>query len=151
MKLYEDPAFYKLLNDSYVRLLGRSLAPEAMSDEDAATWLYEDAPFGVLAHTPDADPVFMYGNKAVQKRFEYSWCELTRLPSRLSAEAPNRDERQQFLDRVKREGYSSGYRGVRITKTGKRFLIEDATLWQLFDERGTFRGQAVVIPKSTDL
>jgi PAS domain-containing protein len=151
MQLYEDPAFFKLLTQSYERLLGRSLVPEGMSTQDAAKWLYEDAPFGILAHTPDADPIFMYGNKAVQKRFEYSWEEIIRLPSRLSAEAPNREERQQFLDRVTREGYSTGYRGIRVTKTGKRFMIEDATLWQLFDEHGTVRGQAVIIPKSSDL
>ncbi len=151
MELYEDPAFFKLLTQSYERLLGRSLVPEGLSTQAAAKWLYEDAPFGILAHTSDADPIFMYGNKAVQKRFEYSWEEIIRLPSRLSAEAPNREERQQFLDRVAREGYSSGYRGIRVTKTGKRFMIEDATLWQLFDEHGTARGQAVIIPKSSDL
>lgn len=151
MELHEDPAFFRLLADNYARLVGKQLAPEKISDESAAKWLYEDAPFGVLAHNAAVDPVFIYGNKAVQQRFEYSWEELTRLPSRLSAEAPNREERQQFLDRVKRDGYSSGYSGVRVTKTGKRFMIRNATLWQLFDEQGTFFGQAVVIPETADI
>jgi PAS domain-containing protein len=151
MKMYEDPGFFRLLTESYKRLLGRSLVPESISTASAARWLYEHAPFGVLAHTPDADPIFMYGNRAAQRRFEYSWEEIVCLPSRLSAEAPNREARQQFLDRVTREGYSSGYKGVRVTKSGRRFLIEDATLWQLLDERGTLHGQAVIIPKTTDL
>lgn len=151
MELYEDPAFFTLLTQSYRRLLGQSLVPQGVSLNVAAQWLYEEAPFGVLAHTPDPDPVFMYGNKAAQKCFDYSWQELTRLPSRLSAEAPNREERQQFLDRVMRDGYASGYRGVRVTKGGKRFLIEDATLWQLYSPDNTFHGQAVVIPRWSDL
>lgn len=151
MELYEDPAFYRLLADNYARLVGRQLVPGDMPDADAARWLYQDAPFGILAHNAAADPVFMYGNRAVQARFEYTWQELTRLPSRLSAEAPNRQERQQFLDRVKREGYAGGYRGIRISKSGRRFLIQNATLWQLFDPQGLFRGQAVIIPESVDL
>jgi PAS domain S-box-containing protein len=151
MERYEDPEFFKLLTESYERLLGRSLIPQEILIQDAAKWLYEDAPFAILAHTADADPTFMYGNKAAQKRFGYSWEEITRLPSRLSAQPVNREERQQFLDRVRRDGYSSGYSGIRVTKTGGRFLIEDATLWQLLDEHGTVHGQAVTIPKSTDL
>ena len=103
--LHSNPAFYQLLADSYARLLGHPLVPQAMSAVEATEWLYERAPFGVLAHNTDPDPVFIYGNKAAQRRFEYSWDEITRLPSRLSAEAPNREERQQFLARVQRLGY----------------------------------------------
>jgi PAS domain S-box-containing protein len=113
--------------------------------------LYEEAPFAVLAHNTDPDPRFIYGNKAAQRRFEYSWEEITRLPSRLSAEAPNREERERFLERVRKSGFETGYRGVRITKSGKRFMIEQATLWELRDETGTQRGQAVVIPRTSDL
>jgi hypothetical protein len=36
----------------------------------------------------------------------------------------------------------SGYRGVRITKSGRRFQTEDGVVWQLVDESGTSRGQA---------
>lgn len=151
MNLYEDPAFFMLLAQSYRRLLGQSLVPEGMSQPAAAQWLYEDAPFGILAHTAAADPVFMYGNKAAQKCFDYTWQELTRLPSRLSAEAPNRKERQEFLERVKRDGFARGYRGVRVTKTGKRFMIEDATLWQLYDQDDHIHGQAVIIPRWSEM
>lgn len=105
----------------------------------------------MLAHNTDPDPVFIYGNKAAQRRFEYSWDEITRLPSRLSAEAPNREERQQFLARVERLGYEAGYKGVRVTQSGRRFMIEEATLWQLLDEQGKLHGQAVVIPRTRDL
>ncbi|ARP88873.1 MEKHLA domain-containing protein [Bordetella genomosp. 9] len=137
--------------DSYERWLGTPLLPRPMPPQAGARWLYEEADFAVLAHNADPDPCFIYGNKAAQRRFEYRWDELTRLPSRLSAEAPNREERERFLERVRQHGFESGYRGVRITKTGKRFLIEQATLWELRDARGALHGQAVVIPRTTDL
>lgn len=112
---HSDPAFYTLLASSYARLLGKPLVPEPMPVAEAAAWLYDKAPFAILAHNTAPDPVFVYGNKAAQRRFEYDWDELTRLPSRLSAEAPNREERQRFLERVQQRGYESGYKGVRIT------------------------------------
>lgn len=151
---HSDPAFYELLASSHARLLGKPLVPStsvAMSAADAAHWLYEHAPFAILAHNTAPDPVFIYGNKAAQQRFGYDWDEITRLPSRLSAEAPNRQERQTFLERVQRLGYEAGYKGVRITKDGKRFMIEEATLWQLFDADGVLHGQAVIIPRTRDL
>ena len=149
--LHRNPAFYQLLADSYARLLGRPLVPQAMPVDKATEWLYESAPFGVLAHNTDPDPLFIYGNKAAQRRFGYSWDEITQLPSRLSAEAPNREERQQFLARVQRLGYEAGYKGVRVTKSGQRFIIEEATLWQLLDADGKLHGQAVVIPRTRDV
>lgn len=149
--LHSDPAFYELLAHSYARLLGRNLVEHVMPAAAASEWLYESAPFAVLAHNTAPDPVFMYANKAAQRRFGYSWDEITQLPSRLSAEAPNREERQQFLARVQRLGYEAGYRGVRGTKSGERFMIEEATLWQLLDADGKLHGQAVVIPRTRDL
>jgi hypothetical protein len=40
---------------------------------------------------------------------------------------------------------------VRITKSGQRFMIEEATLWQLLDANGKLHGQAVVIPHTRDI
>ncbi|MGF6505814.1 MEKHLA domain-containing protein [Paraburkholderia sp. 32] len=146
-----DPVFYQLLADSYIRLVGRPLLPQDMPANEAAEWLYASAPFTVLAHNTDSDPVFIYANLAAQRRFGYDWDEITRLPSRLSAEAPNREERQAFLSRVQLRGYEEGYRGVRVTKTGQRFMIEEATLWQLLDSTGKLHGQAVIVPRTLDL
>ena len=151
MDLSGSPAFFEVLDNSYSRLLGRSLVPAGMTIEAAARWLYEDAPFGILVHNTDPDPTFIYGNRAAQRRFEYTWQELTSLRSRLSAEAPNREERQQFLERVRRDGFVTGYRGLRITKSGKRFWIEDATVWQVTDDGGTYRGQAAMLPRTFDV
>jgi hypothetical protein len=151
MDLRMDLSFANLLAESYFRFIGHSLVPKNLVGEDVAMWLYELAPFGLLAHNYASDPVFVYGNKVAQQLFEYEWDELVRLPSRLSAEAPNRDQRQRFLTEVQHHGFITGYRGVRISKSGKRFAIEDATVWQLIDPDGRFHGQAALLPKATYL
>ena len=74
--------------------------------------------------------------------FEYSWDELIGMPSRLSAEAPNRAERDALLSAVARDGYARGYRGLRIAKSGRRFWIEDVTVWNVLDADGQPCGQA---------
>src|SRR6478752_5953136 len=98
-----DPTFFALLAGSYSRLCGAHLVPFRQDIQEAARWLYEEAPYCVLAHNTDPDPTFIYGNKTAQKCFEYSWEELTTLRSRLSAEENERAERQRLLDLVKRQ------------------------------------------------
>jgi PAS domain-containing protein len=145
MTLAHDPDFFRLLAGTHARLIGTPLVPEAAAaDGDAAQarWLYDCAPFCVLAHNTDPDPRFVYVNRAAQACFEYNWEEMTALRSRLSAEAPNRAERQRLLDMVTRQGFATGYRGLRIAKSGRRFWIEDVTVWQLIDADDKLHGQA---------
>lgn len=138
MDLSTDAGFFALLTESYARLVGAPLVPPGRD----ADWLYREAPFVVVAHDTDQDPKFIYANKAAQKRFEYSWEEFMSLPSRLSAEAPDRAERQSLLDEVARNGFLSGYRGLRVAKSGRRFIIEDGVVWELLDRDGMRHGQA---------
>jgi hypothetical protein len=138
--LRTDPAFFNLLTGSYGRIVGERLVP----DGQGPVWLYNNAPFVVVAHNTEPDPRFIYANKSAQVCFEYSWDEFTQLPSRLSAEAPDRAERQQLLDAVTRNGFMAGYRGLRIAKSGRRFWIERGLVWQLIDEDGISHGQAAV-------
>jgi PAS domain S-box-containing protein len=142
-----DPDFFRLLSDNYRRLVGKPLVPDAVPANERAAWLYEAAPFGILAHDTQADPVFVYGNLRAQEIFGYNWDELTALPSRLSAEAPERSERQAFLEQVTAHGFVTNYRGIRIAKSGTRFWIEHVTVWQLTDENGVYRGQAALLPE----
>src|SRR5262249_11718739 len=99
----------------------------------------------------EPDPRFIYANRTAQTCFEYSWDEFTSLRSRFSAEAPDRIERQRLLDAVTRDGFVTGYRGVRIAKSGRRFRIEGGTVWQLYDVGGTWRGQAAVFRSWQDV
>ncbi|WP_080425767.1 MEKHLA domain-containing protein [Burkholderia ubonensis] len=140
--LTTDPVFFNLLADSHLRLTGLPLLSQTMQDTEAARWLYEDASFCVVAHNTDEDPRFIYANKAAQHCFEYSWTEMTALRSRLSAEHPNRREREQLLEAVRTQGFARGYRGLRVAKSGRQFWIENVTVWNLVDRDGIYRGQA---------
>jgi hypothetical protein len=129
----------ELLLSSHRSLLKRDLLDSFTAEIGRA--LYE-APMVVLAHDTAADPTFFYGNLAAQRLFEMDWHELVQLPSRFSAEPVAREERQRLLDLVTRQGYIDNYSGVRIAKSGKRFLIEQATVWNLLGPEGNVVGQA---------
>jgi hypothetical protein len=127
-----------LIAESFRQLLGRSLVAPS-DDIVAALW---EAPAVVVAHGIEADPVFFFGNRAALSAFECDVATFTVMPSRLSAEVPQREERQRLLDRVTRDGFIDDYAGVRISATGRRFRIERAIVWNLTDGDGLRRGQA---------
>ena len=144
-----DAAFAALLAESHVKVVGEPLVPEGMPSDAAADWLY-DAPFGLLAHDTSADPLFVYANRTAQERFGYTWDEFVGLPSRLSAGGQAREERRVFMDSVRRQGYVANYRGPRIAKSGRRFWIEDTTVWNLLDSESELVGQAALIRNWAD-
>jgi len=127
-----------LVAESYERLLGRPLV-ETGNDPVAALW---HAPRAIVAHGPESDPLFFFGNAAALAAFEYEPEAFIGLPSRLSAEAPLREERQALLDRVSARGFIDDYAGVRIGSSGRRFRIAQATVWNLVDGYGRIHGQA---------
>lgn len=142
-----DPALFQMITASFARTVGRPL----VSHDEDSTWLYADAPFALLAHGAAADPLFIYANRTAQRCFEYNFDELLTIPSRMSAEAPNREERQHLLDAVARDGFIDNYRGLRIAKSGRRFWIEGGIVWELTDEQGQRRGQAALFTSWTDV
>ena len=83
-----------------------------------------------------------YGNRAALDLWEMDIPTLTSMPSRLTAEPMHRDERDQLMARAARDGFVDDYRGVRISSTGTRFLIEEAIIWNLVNEEGIRVGQA---------
>jgi len=139
--------YSSVLARSFSHLLKRDLIKEidltTVSPEVLARKLYY-APFVLVSHGTQADPVFRYANLAAQKLFGYSWDEFISTPSRLSAEPMEREERQKLLDRAARDGYVDDYHGVRVTKDGKRFEIRDTILWNVTDEAGKLHGQAAM-------
>jgi hypothetical protein len=105
------------------------------------------APFVLVSHGIEADPVLNYGNQAALTLWEMSWEELTLTPSRLTAEAPNRDERARLLAAVTSRGFIDDYSGVRVSKSGRRFRILQATVWNLLDDRLNPAGQAALFSR----
>ncbi len=136
-----------LIPQSFARLTSRALLGDT-PPTPAALWV---APMVILAHGTEADPVFFYGNAMGLAVFELTADALLRTPSRLSAEAPDRAERARLLDQVSRHGFIDDYAGVRISATGRRFRIEQATVWNLIDAAGQIRGQAAAFARWTRL
>jgi hypothetical protein len=73
------------------------------------------------------------------------------MPSRLSAETPDRAARARLLDAVSRQGFIADYAGVRVAASGRRFRIERATVWNLVDAAGAAQGQAAAFADWTAL
>jgi hypothetical protein len=132
------------LISSFLRITGKSLIDATGNGSHIYQALY-DAPFCVMSHNTDDDPIFNYANKAAQAAFEMNWNEFTLLPSRLSAEASTQEERERLLARVTQYNFIDDYKGVRISSTGKRFLIEEAIVWNIKDENERYYGQAAVL------
>jgi len=132
----------RLLLDSLKQWRGCGLM-EDLDTISAARQLYH-APFALLSHDNRNDPVINYANRTAQELFEMDWHGFTQLPSRLSAETVVQQEREQLLRRVSEHGYIADYSGVRISSTGLRFMIKQATVWNLQDHQGKQRGQAAM-------
>jgi hypothetical protein len=121
----------------------RDLLPGDFSPAEFSEKIFH-APFVLVSHGTEADPVLNYGNAAALALWEMSWAELTRTPSRLTAEAPNREERARLLVAVTASGFIDNYSGIRVSKTGRRFRIAPATVWNLLSESGQPCGQAAM-------
>ncbi len=147
-KVWDKPCEQNLYQQEHVSCLlrsfthwtGRSLV-EAGAPMEQARWLFY-APFVVLSHNTASDPLLNYANQEGLTLFELSWEELVTLPSRTTAEPSEQPQREGLLATVTRQGYIDDYRGVRIAKSRRRFLIEQATVWTLLDQKGDHYGQA---------
>jgi hypothetical protein len=129
------------LLDSFARLLGRELVPRSGDAEEDARRLYT-APFAVLSHGCEADPILNFGNAVALRLWERDFDAFTQTPSHLTAEAMLRDERDRALRIVATQGYIDDYAGVRISSTGRRFRIARAVVWNVTDAQGLALGQA---------
>ena len=133
-----------LILSSFHRATGKHLVDADLSKEkqvQALLW----ANFCVVSHNTNSDPIFNYANRAALTLFEMSFEDFIKLPSRLSAEPQVREERQRLLSEVTKKGYVDDYKGVRVSSSGRRFMVENAIVWNLIDEKGKKRGQAAVL------
>ena len=145
-QMWQNPsviAHAQTLARSLKHWTGHDLLPGNWSPVELSEKLF-NAPFVQVSHGIEADPVLNYGNATALALWEMPWAELTRTPSRLTAEAPNREERARLLAAVTARGFIDDYSGIRISKTGRRFRIAQATVWNLLDDNGAFCGQAAM-------
>ena len=139
-----------MLRDSLQRCAKRDLIDSQLQGVEAAKAIFE-APFVVVSHDTAPDPIFNYANQVALTLFEMTWPEFTVLPSRQSAEPPNQSERARLLEQVSTQGYVDNYSGIRRSQSGKRFRIEQVTVWNLVDAQDCYQGQAAVYSQWTYL
>jgi hypothetical protein len=134
-----------LLLSSYQALLNKPLL-KPLSGLSIGQQVFE-ADFALLSHNAAPDPLFTYANRLALDLFEFTWREFIGMPSRYSAEPLLREEREHLLTTVAAKGFIDDYSGVRIAKSGKRFLIQQAVVWNVYDSRQYYYGQAACFSK----
>ena len=127
--------------DSYRKALARDLV-QRCGDARADARLLFALPAIVLSHGTEADPILNYGNRAALELWEMTPEAFVAMPSRLTAEPGVRAAREKALEETRSQGFSTAYEGIRISATGRRFCIHDATIWNLIDAEGRPAGQA---------
>lgn len=133
-----------LLLSSFFHQTGRDLLNMEASVEEQALALFS-APFGVVSHGCERSPIFNYGNSQALALFEMDWRCFVFLESRFSAQPQAQSERDALLARVADKGFSDDFRGVRVSSTGQLFYVEKATLWNIVDSKGDYKGQAAAL------
>jgi hypothetical protein len=143
-------AHARALLDSFRARTGGELLPRCNDPIEEAQRLFR-APFVVVSHGTEPDPVLNYGNAAALRLWEMDAETLLKTPSRLTAEATLREARERLLEETTRKGFVTGYEGVRISATGRRFRIHDVTIWNVTDASGVALGQAATFARWTVL
>lgn len=131
-----------LLLDSYQHFSGRTLLNSQATHKTNIAEQVFYADFALVSHNTAQDPVFNYANHTALMLFEFPWQEFINLPSRFSAEPVNHTERERLLAKVSEKGFIEHYQGLRVAKSGKRFKINNATIWNVYNSDNEYHGQA---------
>jgi hypothetical protein len=126
---------------SFHHWTGRHLIEPSGDVERDAQVLFQ-APLVVVSGGAEADQLLNYANLTALGLWEMDWETLVKTPSRHTAEPMHRDERAEFLRRVRENGFIDDYSGIRISRTGRRFRIRQAIVWNVLDGTGAYAGQA---------
>ena len=133
-----------IIDASHQRAFGRGLLPVPAAADLSRTraqclFASQDP---VLAHDGSSDPALVYANGAALRLWRRRWSQMVGMPSRFTAPEQERQERAQALGSAQKTDAFQGYRGIRIDSEGRRFVIDNARIWTLWDEQGERCGQA---------
>jgi hypothetical protein len=134
------------LLSSFYHWTGRSLLDPEGTPAETARKLFE-APFVVVSHGTQSDPVLNYGNREALELWEMDWQQFTQTPSRQTAELIEQQERARLLEQARTKGYIDDYQGIRISSSGRRFWIQDVVIWDVLDEQQVCCGQAATFSR----
>jgi len=139
--MMNKPEHVKLLLDSYKKFVKKELINRSGNIKTDFERI-EKADFIVVSHNGANDPILNYGNYAALKTWELGWDDFTKTPSRKTAELDLREKRQEMLAIAHENGFFDNYEGIRVSATGKRFMIKNAVIWNVVNEGGDKIGQA---------
>lgn len=131
---------------SFQHWTGKPLLSVAGSPEAIAQALFE-APFVVVSHGTQADPIFNYGNRVALELWHLDWPTFTQTPSRQTVQPDEEPDREQLLARARLHGFIDDYQGIRIAQNGQRFWIRNVVLWNVLDENNHRCGQAATFDR----
>ncbi|MGI0487779.1 MEKHLA domain-containing protein [Pantanalinema rosaneae CENA516] len=146
---WQDPVVIQhsqRLLHSFQHWTGRPLLDISSSPIAIAEALFS-APFVLVSHGTEADPIFNYGNHTALQLWELTWEQFTQTPSRRTIEAGKEAGRAQLLAEARAKGYISNYEGIRISSTGRRFRISNVIVWDVLDETTDRCGQAATFDR----
>ena len=122
------------LSRSLAQLTGRLLLPNLLpgvpSDQLAAA--ARVAPFVLLSHDTQDEPRLTYANAAAVALFALRDSDIGSMPTRLTAAPQDQATRAAFMANVARDGWTHSYSGPRVSRDGLKFLMQDATVWNVF-------------------
>ena len=138
----------QIVNNSYYKLFSKNLIEPVGTPEQLSNKLFH-APFVLVSHGTQADPIFNYANQTALELWSLNWDEFTQTPSASVTEPDEISDRALMLKQAAEQGYIDNYQGTRTAKTGKKFRIERVRLWNLTNEAGERCGQAATFPSWT--
>lgn len=134
---------------SFGRVTGGDLIAEAGLDPAMLGRSAWDGNFALLTH--DLNAILTYGNRFALDLWEMDWQTLVSTPSRLTAPEEDRAARAAIMAQVERDGFTRAYSGRRVSRSGRLFLIENATVWTMRDEKGAGFGTGAFFKSITRL
>lgn len=139
---------------SFQRLTGRALLPPTVAPE-ALTAAARNAPFALLSHGTESDPLLNYANTAAIAVFMLEDGDIGSMATRLTAAPQDQAARAALLADVAARGFTDTYSGPRVSRDGRRFDICNATVWTVsaLEDGGTglVCGQAAMFASWTPL
>lgn len=150
--IWQQPAWVEwtqLLLNSYQHWVGKDLVPRLNPLADSHTLF--TAPFVTVSHGTESNPLLNYGNQTALDLWEMPLANFLGTPSRETAEPVHRDERSELLRRTTEHGFIDDYSGIRISATGQRFRIHQATVWNILNSDEKVVGQAAAFSQWTPL
>ena len=157
-EIWQQPEIIRwsqIMANSYRRLLGRDsssalgkLINSSETPEQLSQALFH-APFVLVSHGIQAEPIFNYANQTAMELWSLSWDEFIATPSASVTEPDEIEDRALMLKQAAEQGYIDNYQGIRTAKTGKKFRIEGVRLWNLSDRPGKICGQAATFSSWT--